>query len=140
MRIWFSLNWFFQDHLGEHDFFLGDSFRKTNSHCNCNLEFKILPNSKISLQWLKKTLWPLHMDGIELPQGHSHFEEAIYFIPLSSQKFLLWVLSSFYRPRKDERLSPPWRHQVVLSTGPLDWESSAFFFFLFFFITSSTQT
>ena len=118
MRIWFSLNWFFQDHLGEHDFFLGDSFRKTNSHCNCNLEFKILP-----------TLWPLHMDGIELPQGHSHFEETIYFMPLSSQKFLLRVLSSFYRPRKDERPSPPWRHQVVLSTGPLDWESSAFLFF-----------
>ena len=77
----------------------------------------------------KKTLWPLHMDGIELPQGHSHFEETIYFMPLSSQKFLLRVLSSFYRPRKDERPSPPWRHQVVLSTGPLDWESSAFLFF-----------
>ena len=31
---------------------------------------------------------------------------------------------SFYRPRKDERLSRPWRHPVVLNTGPLDWESS----------------
>ena len=32
---------------------------------------------------------------------------------------------SFYRPRKDEGLSRPWSHPVVLHTGPLDWESSA---------------
>ena len=25
------------------------------------------------------------MDGIQLPQGLSHFEEAVYFLPLSSQ-------------------------------------------------------
>ena len=33
--------------------------------------------------------------------------------------------ASFYRPRKDERLSRPWSHPVVLNTGLLDWESSA---------------
>ena len=27
---------------------------------------------------------------------------------------------SFYRVRKDERLSRPWSHPVVLNTGPLD--------------------
>ena len=32
---------------------------------------------------------------------------------------------SFYQPRKDERLSWPWRHPLVLNTGLLDWESSA---------------
>ena len=32
---------------------------------------------------------------------------------------------SLYRLRKDERLSRPWSHPVVLNTGPLDWESSA---------------
>ena len=32
---------------------------------------------------------------------------------------------SFYRPRKDERLSRPWSHPVVLNMGLLDWESSA---------------
>ena len=32
---------------------------------------------------------------------------------------------SFYRPRKGERLSRPWGHPVVLSTGLVDWESSA---------------
>ena len=32
---------------------------------------------------------------------------------------------SFYQPRKDERLSWPWSHPVVLYMGLLDWESSA---------------
>ena len=31
---------------------------------------------------------------------------------------------SFYRPRKDERLSQPWSHPVVLNTELLDWEPS----------------
>ena len=32
------------------------------------------------------------MDGVQLPQGYSHFEEAVYFLPLSSQKFLVLTL------------------------------------------------
>ena len=67
-----------------------------------------------------KTLWPLFMDGVQLPQGYSHFEEAVYFyhsVPRNS-----WY--SFYRPRNDDRLSRPWSHPVFLNTGPLDWESS----------------
>ena len=32
-----------------------------------------------------KTLWPLFMDGVQLPQGYSHFEEAVYFLPLRLQ-------------------------------------------------------
>ena len=32
---------------------------------------------------------------------------------------------SFYQPQKDERLSLPWSHPVVLNRGHLDWESSA---------------
>ena len=32
---------------------------------------------------------------------------------------------SFDRPQKDERLSRPWSHSMVLNMGPLDWESSA---------------
>ena len=51
---------------------------------------------------------PFFMDGVQLPQGYSHFEEAVYFLPLSSQIF--WY--SLYRPRKDERLSRPWSHPV----------------------------
>ena len=41
-----------------------------------------------------KTLWPLFMDGVQLPQGYSHFEEAVYFLPFSSQKFLVLNLST----------------------------------------------
>ena len=66
------------------------------------------------------TSWPLFMDGVQLPQGYSHFEEAVYFLPFSSQKFLILI----YRPRKNERLSQPWSHPVVLDTGLLHWESS----------------
>ena len=43
----------------------------------------------------KKTLWPLFMDGVQLPQGYSHFEEAVYFLPLSSHKFLVLILPTF---------------------------------------------
>ena len=31
----------------------------------------------------------------------------------------------FYWSQKDERLSRPWSHPVVLNIGPMDWESSA---------------
>ena len=47
-------------------------------------------------EYKKKTLWPLFVDGVQLPQGYSHFKEAVYFLPLSSQKS--WY--SFYQPRK----------------------------------------
>ena len=40
----------------------------------------------------EKTLWPLFMDGIQLPQGYSHFEEAVYFLPFIFQKFLVLIL------------------------------------------------
>ena len=45
---------------------------------------------------LKKTLtlllWPVFMDGLQLPQGESRLEEAVYFLPLSSQIFLVLIL------------------------------------------------
>lgn len=52
----------------------------------------------------------------------SHYEEAIYFSPLSSPK-ISWF--SFDRPKKDERLSQSWSDPVILNMGPLDWESRA---------------
>ena len=62
------------------------------------------------------------MDGVQLPQGYTatlRRQFTFYHsVPRNS-----WY--SFYRPRKDERLSRPWSHPVVLSMGPLDWESSA---------------
>ena len=42
----------------------------------------------------KKTLWPLFIDGVQLPQGWSHLGEAVYFLPLSSKKFLVLILST----------------------------------------------
>ena len=53
------------------------------------------------------------MDGVQLSQGQSHFEEAVYFLPLNSQNFLLL-----------RRCSQPWSHQVIWNLGHLDWESS----------------
>ena len=47
--------------------------------------------------------------------------EVVYFLPLVPRNS--WY--SLYRPRKDERLSQPWSHPVVLNTRTLDWESSA---------------
>ena len=34
------------------------------------------------------------MDGVQVSQGYSHFEEAVYFLPFSSQKFLVLILST----------------------------------------------
>ena len=69
-----------------------------------------------------KTLWPLFIDGVQLPQGYRATLRRqftfYHLVPRSS-----WY--SFYQPWKDERLSQPWSHPVVLNTGPLDWESSA---------------
>ena len=38
------------------------------------------------------------MDGVQLPQGYSHFKEAIYFLPLSSQKLLVLITESTLEP------------------------------------------
>ena len=47
-----------------------------------------------SMDFKKKKLWPLFMDWAQLPQGWRHFEEAVYFLPLSSQKFTVLILST----------------------------------------------
>ena len=49
------------------------------------------------------------MDGVQLPQGESHFEEAVYFLPLSSQKFLVLTLSTSEGLKAESTLEPP-RH------------------------------
>ena len=51
---------------------------------------------------LRKTLWPFFMDRVQLPQGQSHFEEAVYFF---TTKFPEIPGTHFYQPRKDERLT-----------------------------------
>ena len=53
----------------------------------------------------KKTLWPLFMDGVQPPQGYSHFEEAVYFLSISFQKFLVLTLST----------SAGWKNSIFLN-------------------------
>ena len=55
----------------------------------------------------KQTLWPLFMDGVQLPQGYSHFEEAVYFLPFSYQKFLVLILSTSEGWKDESTLEPP---------------------------------
>ena len=62
------------------------------------------------------------MDGVQLPQGWSHFEEAVYFLPLSSQKFLVLILSTSEEWKAESTLEPPTGFE---HGGSLDWESSA---------------
>ena len=54
-----------------------------------------------------KTLRPLFMDGVQLPQGYSHFEEVVYFLPQSSQKLLVLILSTSEGWKADLTLEPP---------------------------------
>ena len=69
----------------------------------------------------KKTLWPLFMDGVQLPQCYRATTRRrftfCHLVPRNS-----WC--SFDRPRKDERLSQSWSHPVVLNKELLGWESS----------------
>ena len=50
--------------------------------------------------WKTVEKWFFFMDKIQLPQGYNHFEEAVYFLPLSYQKLLVLI---FYQPLKDEQ-------------------------------------
>ena len=53
-----------------------------------------------------ETLWPLFIDGVQLPQRLSHFEEAAYFLPLSSQKSLALILSTLEGWKAESTLEP----------------------------------
>ena len=43
---------------------------------------------------IKKKLWPLFVGGVQLPQGERDFEEAVYFLPVSSQTSRVLILST----------------------------------------------
>ena len=47
------------------------------------------------------------MDGVQLPQGYSHFEETVYFLPLSYKKFLVLILSTLEGWKAESTLEPP---------------------------------
>ena len=46
------------------------------------------------------------MGGFQLPQGYSYFEETIYFLPFSSQKFLVLILSTSEEWKAESTLEP----------------------------------
>ena len=50
----------------------------------------------------KKDFMALFTDGVQLSQGknENHFEEAVYFLTLSSQKLMVLI---FYQPVKDKK-------------------------------------
>ena len=55
------------------------------------------------------------MDGVQLPHGQSHFEETVYFLPLSSQKFLVLILSISKGWKAESILEPPsgFEHRTI---------------------------
>ena len=74
-------------------------FNVNNASIHMALEvFKFQPARNVAhglnLDIYKKDFMPLFMGGVHLSQGQSHFEEAVYFFPLSSQKFLALILST----------------------------------------------
>ena len=50
---------------------------------------------------------PFFMDGVQLPQGYSHFEEEVYFLPFSSQKYLVLIFSTSEGWKAESTLEPP---------------------------------
>ena len=48
-----------------------------------------------------------YADVVQLPQGYSHLEEAVYFLWFSSQKFLVLILSTSEEWKADSTLELP---------------------------------
>ena len=46
------------------------------------------------------------MDRVQLPEGCSNFEEAVYFLPFSSQTFLVLILLTSERLKAESTLEP----------------------------------
>ena len=47
------------------------------------------------------------MDEVQLPQGYSHFEEAVYFLPQSSQTFLVLIFPTSEGWNAESTWEPP---------------------------------
>ena len=90
-------------------------------HSHFLIYHKSVHDTTYSKKLKKKTLWPLFMDGFYCLKASTTSRRQFTFyhqVPTYS-----WY--SFYRPWKDERLSRPCSHPVVLNTGSLDWKSNA---------------
>ena len=71
----------------------------------------------------KKTLWPLFiMDGVQLPQGYSHFEEAVYFLPFTIYHSP-FIQFTFYLTKQSLTLLNnlvPWGCSCMFKIAPTD--------------------
>ena len=47
------------------------------------------------------------MDRVHLPQGYSHYEETVYFLPLSPQEVLVPIWSTSEGWKAKSTLEPP---------------------------------
>ena len=66
------------------------------------------------------------MDGFQLPHSYISFEEAVHFLQLSSQIFLVLILSTFEGWKAESTLEPPsGATHPILKMRQLDWESIA---------------
>ena len=87
---------------------------------------KILLNG--SPEWLINTIVIISFMTSRLTNYSKILDQLSVFYHFTSLLFTTkfpensWY--SFYRPRKEERLSQPWSHPVVLNMESLDWESS----------------
>ena len=76
-------------------------YKCRSSHLRCSIKKVVLKISQYSQE--KKHYGPLFKDGVQLPQGLSHVEETVYFLPLSSHKSILstsegWKAASTLEP------------------------------------------
>ena len=75
----------------------------------------------ISSILLKKTLWSLFMDRVQLPKVYraTARRQFTFYHSISRNS---WYL--FDQPWKDEKLTQPWSHRATFNTGSFDWGSS----------------
>ena len=72
------------------------------------------------IKTLKKIYGPFLSMGSTASRLQSHYEETVYFLPSSSQEFMVLNWSTSEGWKAELTLEPP----SVLNPRPLDWESS----------------
>ena len=82
----------------------------------------VLPKKTCFFFFFFSTLLPLFVDGVQLSQCYKATTRTqfTFYQQLSRST---WY--SFHQPYKDERVSRPWSHPVVLNPRRLNWEFSA---------------
>ena len=107
-------------HCINHDLLITKFVANVLDFQSLNFIFSYLTEKKQSKK--NTILWPLSIDGVQQSQGNRATSKRQFTFCYSVSR-IFWY--SFNWPRKIERLSQPWSHQVVLNLGPLNWQSSA---------------